>query len=188
MRSRILVIDDEEALCEILRYNLFKDGYDVDVSYSAEDALTRDLTQYSLFIVDVMMDKLSGFDFAGRVRATPSIENTPIIFCSALTGEDDKVMGLNIGGDDYITKPFNIAEVKSRVRAVLRRADPRRQPQYGRQPAAPAVTAEAPAPASNLEPDIIYHTLRINRNAKTCTLDGQPVALTRTEYLSLIHI
>lgn len=182
MRSRILVIDDEEALCEILRYNLFKDGYDVDVSYSAEDALTRDLTQYSLFIVDVMMDKLSGFDFAGRVRATPSIENTPIIFCSALTGEDDKVMGLNIGGDDYITKPFNIAEVKSRVRAVLRRADPRRQPQYGRQPAAPAVTAEAPAAASNLEPDIIYHTLRINRNAKTCTLDGQPVALTRTEY------
>ena len=183
MRSRILVIDDEEALCEILRYNLFKDGYDVDVSYSAEDALTRDLTQYSLFIVDVMMDKLSGFDFAGRVRNTPAIENTPIIFCSALTGEDDKVMGLNIGGDDYITKPFNIPEVKSRVRAVLRRADPHRQGAYQQQqPVQPAVVAETASTVSTLEPDIIYRTLRINRNAKTCTLDGNPVQLTRTEY------
>lgn len=185
MRSRILVIDDEEALCEILRFNLCKDGYDVDVSFSAEEALERDLTQYSLFIVDVMMDKLSGFDFAGRVRNTPSIENTPIIFCSALTDEDDKVMGLNIGGDDYITKPFNIAEVKSRVRAVLRRADPHRhdyyqQLQHDMSVAQPGEVESSHA--SNLEPDIVCHALRINRNAKTCTLNEQAVPLTRTEY------
>ena len=179
MRSRILVIDDEEALCEILRYNLFKDGYDVDVSYSAEDALTRDLTQYSLFIVDVMMDKLSGFDFAGRVRNTPAIENTPIIFCSALTGEDDKVMGLNIGGDDYITKPFNIPEVKARVRAVLRRANIQGKPMDTN-------TSAAAAPVQpvkpHLEENVTFGTLTLDRNKKNCTLDGHPVQLTRTEY------
>ena len=69
-----------------------------------------------------MMGKLSGFDFASRVLNMPGVEFTPIIFCSALVGDDEKVMGLNIGADDYITKPFNIPEVKARVRAVLRRA------------------------------------------------------------------
>lgn len=185
MRTRILVIDDEEALCEILRFNLTKDGYDVDVSYSAEDALTRDLSIYQLFIVDIMMDKLSGFDFAGRVRNMPVVENTPIIFCSALVGEDDKVMGLNIGGDDYITKPFNIPEVKARVRAVLRRSDPRRQAAFVAQQEQAGV-GHAAAANPNLEPDVTYRTLRIDRNRKTCTLDGQPVQLTRTEYDMLI--
>lgn len=176
MRTKILVIDDEESMCEILRFNLQKDGYEVDTAYSAEEALERDLTPYNLFIVDIMMDKLSGFDFAGRVKDIPELENTPIIFCSALVSEDDKVMGLNMGADDYITKPFNLAEVKARVRAVLRRSNPQRMTAVAAQ--ATAQTANRP----NTEPDVTYRTLRIDRNRKVCSLDGQPVQLTRTEY------
>jgi two-component system phosphate regulon response regulator PhoB len=171
-RIKILVIDDEEALCEILKFNLEKEGYEVDMALSAEDALAKDLKRYSLFIVDIMMDRLSGFDFAHRVKNVPELEHTPIIFCSALVGEDDKVMGLNIGGDDYITKPFNIAEVKARVRAVLRRST---DSQVGLE-----------FESNNLEPDVAFRTLCVNRNSKSCTLDGVEVPLTRTEYYILL--
>ena len=94
MRTRILVIDDEEALDEILKFNLEREGYQVDTAYSAEEALAKNLNEYDLFIVDIMMGRLSGFDFAKRVKDIPEVEDTPIIFCSALVGEDDKVMGL----------------------------------------------------------------------------------------------
>ena len=97
MRTKILVIDDEEALCEILKYNLEKEGYEVETANSAEEALAMNLSPYSLFIVDIMMERLSGFDFARQVKNIPEVEDTPLIFCSALEGEDDKVMGLNIG-------------------------------------------------------------------------------------------
>ena len=168
---KILVIDDEEALCEILKFNLKREGYEVDCAYSAEEALEMDLTKYDLFIVDIMMEKLSGFDFATRVRNNPEIENTPIIFCSALNGEDDTVMGLNIGADDYVTKPFVISEVLARVRAVLRRSRVSRM----RQP-------EAEQTNDNLEPDITFKGLKIDRNRKICTLDGEEIKLTKTEF------
>ena len=124
MRINILVIDDEESYCEILKYNLEKEGYEVDTADSAETALGYDLRKYQLILVDIMMERMGGFDFAKRVRNNPEIENIPIIFCSALNGEDEKVMGLNIGADDYITKPFKNAEVIARVKAVLRRSAP----------------------------------------------------------------
>lgn len=175
MSTRIMVIDDEEALCEILKFNLEKEGYEVDCAYSAEEALDGDLTPYDLFIVDIMMERLSGFDFAKRVRNDDAIATKPIIFCSALTGEDDTVMGLNIGADDYITKPFVISEVIARVRAVLRRSQV-----MNRFPAAePAVT-------SIYEPDVVFKGLRIDRNAKRCFLDGEPVNLTKTEFSILL--
>ena len=123
MKPKILVIDDEESWCEILKYNLLKEGYDVDCAYSAEEALEKNLTEYSLFLVDVMMVNLSGFDFAIKIRKNPETEAIPIIFCTALVDEDSTVEGLNIGGDDYITKPFILSEVKARVRAVLRRSE-----------------------------------------------------------------
>ncbi len=115
---RILVIDDEENFCEILKYNLMREGYEVDTADSAETALGYDLSLYNLMIVDIMMERISGIDFAKRVHNNPATEDTPIIFCSALNDEDDIVMGLNIGADDYITKPYSIDEVKARVRAV----------------------------------------------------------------------
>ena len=169
MRIKILVIDDEESICEILKFNLEKEGYEVDTAYSAEEALDRDLSGYSLFIVDIMMDRLSGFDFAKRIKNNDAIENTPIIFCSALSGEDDTVMGLNIGGDDYITKPFVISEVLARVRAVLRRSHATKQWAYN-------------VSKSIYEPDITFKNLCINRNEKICYLNGEAVALTRTEF------
>ena len=121
MRIRILVIDDEESYCEVLKRSLEREAYDVDTADSAETALGYDLSLYQLIIVDIMMERISGFDFAKRVRSNPATEKIPIIFCSVLNGEDETVMGLNIGADDYITKPFVIGEVIARVRAVLRR-------------------------------------------------------------------
>lgn len=176
MRTRILVIDDEEALCEILKYNLEKAGYEVDTALSAEEALEMNLTSYQLFVVDIMMERLSGFDFAKQIRrsGTPT-EEIPIIFCSALNGEDDTVMGLNIGADDYITKPFVISEVLARVKAVLRRSNITRQP---------APSDDAPL----YEPDITFRDLRINRNEKLCYLGNEELPLTRTEYDILLFL
>lgn len=170
MRARILVIDDEEAICDILQYNLTKEGYEVDTAYSAEEALDMDLSQYNLFIVDIMMGDLSGFDFAKRIRNVTATETTPIIFCSALNEEDEKVMGLNIGADDYVTKPFSIGEVLARVRAVLRRI------------AATQAAIAAQTTDSEYESDLTFKTLRIDRNEKISYLDGQPMPLTRTEF------
>lgn len=170
MRERILVIDDEESVCEILKYNLEKEGFQVETAYSAEEALEMDLEKFQLFMVDIMMGDLSGFDFAKRLRNVTATENIPIIFCSALNEEDEKMMGLNIGADDYVTKPFSIGEVLARVRAVLRRAR-----QNAQIPAAPAVDSE-------YEPDLTFKTLRIDRNEKISYLDGQPLQLTRTEF------
>ncbi|MDE7466781.1 MAG: response regulator transcription factor [Muribaculaceae bacterium] len=168
MRAKILVIDDEDALCDILQYNLTKEGYEVDTALSAEEALDMDLDQYQLFIVDIMMGELSGYDFAKRVRNVTATEKTPIIFCSALNEEDDKVMGLNIGADDYVTKPFSINEVVARVRAVLRRSAA----------AAPAATE----PEGDYESDVTFKNLRIDRNEKICYYNGEELPLTRTEF------
>lgn len=168
MRAKILVIDDEDALCDILQYNLTKEGYEVDTALSAEEALDMDLAQYQLFIVDIMMGELSGYDFAKRVRNVTATEKTPIIFCSALNEEDDKVMGLNIGADDYVTKPFSINEVVARVRAVLRRAA--------------ANSAATPEPEGDYESDVTFRNLRIDRNEKICYYNGEELPLTRTEF------
>lgn len=172
MSTRILVIDDEEAVCEILKFNLEKEGYEVDCAYSAEEALDMDLPQYDLFMVDIMMDQLSGFDFAKRIRNVTDTEEKPILFCSALNDEDAVVKGLNIGADDYVTKPFVIGEVIARVRAILRRTgrgDKRAE--------------SAPAEKDSLyESDVTFKGLRIDRNDKECYVDGEPITLTRTEF------
>ncbi len=172
MIIKILVIDDEEAICEILKFNLEKEGYDVDCAYSAEEALERDLSVYSLIMVDIMMERISGFDFAKTVRNNPATEYTPIIFCSALGAEDDKVMGLNIGADDYVTKPFVIGEVLARVRAVLRRSAAVEH----------AGLAGVIVENADKEPDVVFRGLCIDLNEKICRLDGEEVGLTRTEY------
>ncbi len=169
MKVKILVIDDEEALCEILKFNLEKAGYDVDCAYSAEEALEMNLSEYSLYVVDIMMEQLSGYDFARRVRSNLSLDAKPIIFCTALSSEDDTVLGLDIGADDYITKPFVISEVLARVRAVLRRSQVSSQ-------LANNMLYEA------YESDITFQTLRIDRNEKMAILDGEDLGLTRTEY------
>jgi len=172
MRNRILVIDDEEAVCEILKFNLEKEGYEVDCAYSAEEALDMSLEDYSLFMVDIMMGGMSGFDFAKQIRNVSATEAKPILFCSALSDEDYVVKGLNIGADDYVTKPFVIGEVLARVRAILRRTGQAQQ----------RTAADIEAQQSIYESDVIFKGLRIDRNDKEVYIDNEVVTLTRTEY------
>jgi len=117
---RILVVEDEEDLNEILQFNLESDGYLVDTSFSAEEALKRDLTRYDLLILDVMMGKISGFSLAQRIRKDMRLE-VPIIFLTARDSENDLLTGFNLGADDYITKPFSVRALQARIKAVLKR-------------------------------------------------------------------
>ena len=119
-KNKILVVDDEEDLCEILQFNLEGEGYIVDVAYSAEEAITKDLSVYDLFLLDVMMGEMSGFKLAEKIRKDLKI-TTPFIFITAKNTENDLLTGFNIGSDDYISKPFSIKEVLVRVKAVVRR-------------------------------------------------------------------
>ena len=119
---RILVVDDEEDLCEILKFNLENENYIVDVAYSAEEALAMDLSVYNLILLDVMMGEISGFKMANIMKKNKETASIPIIFVTAKDTENDVCTGLNIGADDYISKPYSIREVILRIKAVLRRA------------------------------------------------------------------
>ena len=119
--TRILVVDDEEDLCEILKFNLEIEGYEVDTAYSAEEALKKDLTVYNLLLLDVMMGEISGFKMANMLKKDKKTARVPIIFITAKDTENDTVTVFNLGADDYISKPFSLREVIARVKAVLRR-------------------------------------------------------------------
>ena len=119
--ERILIVDDEETLCEVLKLNLENEGYDVDIAFRAEQALTYELKSYSLILLDIMMGNISGIKMAKMLKANMDTAEIPIIFCTARDSEDDMVMGLNLGADDYITKPYTIRNVIARVKSVLRR-------------------------------------------------------------------
>ena len=106
--NRILVVDDEEDLCEILKFNLEIEGYNVDTANSAEEALTKQLYEYNLLLLDVMMGEISGFKMANMLKKDPKTANLPIIFLTAKDTENDMLTGFNLGADDYISKPFSI--------------------------------------------------------------------------------
>ena len=155
MNARILVVDDEEDICAILKFNLSKEGYEVVTANSAEEALTLDIASFNLLLLDVMMGGMSGFELTGKLKTDPKTAGVPVIFITARDTEDDAVEGLDLGADDYISKPFSIREVVSRVKAVLRR------------------TAALPD----------YSTgIFIDDEKKVVTVDGAAVALTRIEY------
>lgn len=118
---RILVVDDEEDLCEILKFNLETESYLVDTANSAEEALKLDLTQYNVLLLDVMMGEISGFRMASMMKKNKDTANIPIIFITAKDTENDTLTGFNLGADDYISKPFSLREVLARVKAVIRR-------------------------------------------------------------------
>ena len=168
---KILVVDDELDICERLQYNLETEGYEVVTANSAEEALTLPLNEYALILLDVMMGEMSGFQMARKIKDNPVTANIPIIFITALDGEDDTVKGLNIGADDYIAKPLSMKEVKARVRVVLRRA------------AYPIIHKEKKSKS------IISHEgITLDQNAKTVRIDGDVQTLTKLEYelLSLL--
>lgn len=120
--QRILIIDDEEDLCEILQFNLEGEGFLIDIVYSAEEALKKDFTLYDLIIMDVMMGQMSGFKLASVIRKEMNL-SVPIVFITAKNTENDLLTGFNLGADDFINKPFSIREVIARVKAVLKRFD-----------------------------------------------------------------
>lgn len=164
--TRILIVEDEETLCEALRFNLEAEGYAVDVAHTAEEAMRLDLSRYSLVLLDVMMGEMSGFEMAAAMRQNPATARVPIIFCTALDSEEEMVGGLDIGADDYITKPYSIKNVLARVRSVLRRAAPAGQP---------AVTTST---HRILECD----TLKLDLDSKRCMVDDEEVLLPRKEF------
>jgi len=118
----ILVVDDEEDICEILKYNLESEGYQVDTVNSSEEALQKKLEKYHLFLLDIMMKGMSGYRLADEIRKRKN-KGAPIFFITAKNTENDKLTGFSVGADDYITKPFSIKEVLARIKAVLRRTD-----------------------------------------------------------------
>ena len=160
---RILVVDDEEDLCEILQFNLETEGYQVDVAYSAEEALKKDLTVYNLLLLDVMMGEISGFRMARMLSENPKTASVPIIFLTAKDSETDRLTGFNIGADDYISKPFSIREVLARVKVVIRRT------------------------GNSLKADVLtqkltYETLEMDLGNKKIILDGVEVPFTKKEF------
>ena len=159
-KYKILIVDDEESLCEILQFNLEVEGYEADVAYSAEQALEMHPERYSLILLDVLMGEMSGFKMARILKSNPETARVPVIFCTARDTEDDTVAGLNLGADDYIAKPFSIREVLARVRSVLRRT------------ASPQTESEV----------IGYEGLEMDLRRKSCTVDGNEVSLTKKEF------
>lgn len=130
-KDRILVVDDEETLCEVLQFNLEVEGYEVDVAYSAEEALEKDISRYSLILLDVMMGDINGFKMARILKNAPETAGIPIIFCTAKDSEDDMVAGLNIGADDYIVKPYSVRNVMARVKNGFETHPPHSRHQSG---------------------------------------------------------
>ena len=162
---RILVVDDEDDLCEILKFNLEMEGYKVDTANSAEEALKLDLTQYNLLLLDVMMGEISGFKMARMLKADKDTMNIPIIFITAKDTENDTITGFNLGADDYISKPFSLREVIMRVKAVLRR------------------TANLQRKESD---ELQYKGLTINISQKKVSIDGEEIPLTKKEFEILL--
>jgi len=119
--KRILIVDDEEDLCEILQYNLGNAGFMTEVAHSAEEAIKRELSSFDLILLDVMMGPMSGFKMADKLRNELNI-NIPIIFLTAKDTENDILTGFSLGADDYLPKPFSINELMARVKAVLKRS------------------------------------------------------------------
>ncbi|WP_430932705.1 response regulator transcription factor [Saccharicrinis sp. 156] len=118
--KRILIVDDEEDLCEILQFNLESEGYITEIAYSAEEALGKDLKSFDLLLLDVMMGKMSGFKLIDTIRKELKIK-VPVIFLTAKSTENDLLTGFNLGADDYISKPYSLKELIARVKVVLRR-------------------------------------------------------------------
>lgn len=158
----ILIVDDEEDLCEILKFNLETEGYEVDTAYSAEEVLTLNLTDYDLLLLDVMMGEISGFKLASMLKKNEKTAHIPIIFLTAKDTENDMLTGFNLGADDYISKPFSIKQVQARVKAVLRRSMEEKKPVN--------------------ENILTYNTLKLDTQRIKASINGEEVALTKKEF------
>lgn len=159
---RILAVDDEEDLCEILKFNLENEGYVVDTANSAEEALKLDISSYNLLLLDVMMGEISGFRMASILKKDKKTANIPIIFITAKDTENDTVTGFNLGADDYISKPFSLREVVARIKAVLRRTNQEE--------------------TTRIPEQLTYKSLVLDIIKKKVSIDGTEVPLTKKEF------
>lgn len=172
--KHILIVDDEETLCEALKFNLEAAGYQATTAHSAEEALALDLTVYDLFLLDIMMGDISGTQLARIIKSNPATASRPIIFCTARDTEDDMVKGLELGADDYIMKPYTIRNVLTRVKTVLRRA---------------STPGTSPEGTPGHSADVLtYKGLSVMPSNKRCTVDGQDVKLPRKEFEILLKL
>lgn len=169
MAKRILIVDDEPDICEILRFNLEMEGYDVETADGADGGQAIvNAKPVDLILLDVMMTSKSGFQWARELKADSQTAGIPIIFCTAKTLEEDLLKGFALGSDDYICKPFRISEVKARIKAVLRRT---------------ASDNECPVSQSTGEENSIqYEGIVLNLDRKECFIDGREVVLTKIEF------
>lgn len=167
-RKKILIVDDEETLCEVLKLNLQNEGYEVDVANSAEQALTYDVRSYALILLDIMMGEISGIQMARILKTQPATASIPIIFCTARDTEDDMIRGLDLGADDYIMKPYTIRNVIARVRSVLRRTARQQE--------------EPEKDVKETENVLQIDGLQLDMDLKQCYVDGKLVKLTKTEF------
>ncbi len=158
---RILIVDDEEDICTVLKYNLESEGYIADAVYSAEDALRMEISIYNLIILDVMMGTISGFRLARILQDKPDTSSIPIIFLTAKDSENDRLTGFRLGAYDYIIKPFSIQEFLARVKVVFRKIDNQK--------------------VQN-EKVIAHQDLEIHLISKKVFIDGQEIFLTKKEF------
>ncbi len=161
-KKKILIVDDEADIREILNFNLTNEGYEILEANSSEQAWKRLPEQPDLLLLDVMMEGMSGFQFANKIRQENI--NIPIIFLTAKNSENDMLTGFSIGGDDYISKPFSIKEVQARVKSVLKRS---------------AISS------SKNENCIEFEDFCIDLNAKNLKIGNEFIQLTRTEFAIL---
>ena len=160
-QKKILVVDDEQDLCDILLYNLRAAGYQAEAAYSGEEAMEKEPSQYDLLLLDVMMPGISGFELARQLKSDKATAATPIIFLTAKDTEEDMLHGFGLGADDYVKKPFSVREVLARVKAVLSRSE--------------SIATDTPK-------TLQYEGLAIDLSHKSVTVDGEAVALTKTEF------
>ncbi len=161
MGNKILIVDDEKDICEILEFNLSNEGFDVELAYSAEEALKKLNPDFSLILLDVMMGGMSGYKMAEKLRKEGN--NIPIVFLTAKDTENDMLTVFSVGGDDYISKPFSIKEVIARIKAVVKRLEVKKN------------TKESTT-------ELTFAGIVINMDKKELTVDGEKVALTKTEF------
>lgn len=163
--KRILAVDDEEDLCEIIKFNLESEGFEVDTALSGEEALLMPVEKYHLFIFDVMMGNMSGFKLADEIRKRRKNES-PFIFLTARNTENDKLTGFSLGADDFITKPFSIRELMARVKVILRRHYPEQ---------------------NELPDNIIIQDIELDMERKKLLVEGNKIDLTHHEF-NILHL
>lgn len=160
MNEKILIVDDDISISEILEFNLRNEGFEVEVSFSAEEALKKSIDNYNIILLDVMMGGMSGYKMAEKIRQEKI--SIPIIFITAKNTENEMLTGFSVGGDDYISKPFSIKEVIARIKAILKR------------------TAENKSDKN--ENKLIYGNFILDFDLKELSIDNNKIELTKTEF------